>query len=154
MTWTEPLFTDGQGVQDNLLAIRRIPRKTSIEERVRVQNLGLDLVALSQGIPFYLAGGELLRSKSFDRDSYNSGDWFNQLDYTYSKNNWGIGLPPKDKNEAKWKRHQLNKIRIHHCKSDSEGHRIPTIELCMDTDRDCPNHCSCPDRHISPQAID
>ncbi|MBE9473531.1 MAG: pullulanase-type alpha-1,6-glucosidase [Chloroflexi bacterium] len=80
----------------------KLPMNTSIEERVRVQNLGFDLVALSQGVPFYLAGGELLRSKSFDRDSYNSGDWYNQLDYTYSKNNWGIGLPPKEKNEANW----------------------------------------------------
>lgn len=31
------------------------------------------MVALSQGIPFFHAGDELLRSKSLDRDSYNSG---------------------------------------------------------------------------------
>lgn len=33
---------------------------------------------LSQGIPFFHAGDEMLRSKSIDRDSYNSGDWFNR----------------------------------------------------------------------------
>jgi len=36
-------------------------------------------VVLLQGIPFFHAGDETLRSKSLDRDSYNSGDWFNRL---------------------------------------------------------------------------
>jgi pullulanase/glycogen debranching enzyme len=49
---------------------------------------------LSQGVPFFHAGDELLRSKSLDRNSYDSGDWFNRLDYTYQTNNWGVGLPP------------------------------------------------------------
>lgn len=31
-----------------------------------------------QGIPFFHAGDEMFRSKSLDRDSYNSGDWFNR----------------------------------------------------------------------------
>jgi len=44
----------------------------------------------------------LSRSKSLDRDSYNSGYWFNRLDFTYESNNWEIGLPPKDKNENNW----------------------------------------------------
>lgn len=34
-----------------------------------------------QGIPFFHAGEELLRSKSLDCDSYNSGDWFNRCDF-------------------------------------------------------------------------
>lgn len=36
------------------------------------------MVCPLQGIPFFHAGDELLRSKSLDRDSYNSGDWFNR----------------------------------------------------------------------------
>lgn len=44
----------------------------------------------------------MLRSKSLDRDSYNSGDWFNRLDFSYDLNNWGVGLPPKGKNEKNW----------------------------------------------------
>lgn len=39
----------------------------------RVSGLCLALVTLSQGIPFIHAGDDLLRSKSLDRDSYNSG---------------------------------------------------------------------------------
>ncbi|KAK3023072.1 hypothetical protein RJ639_043087 [Escallonia herrerae] len=44
----------------------------------------------------------MLHSKSLDRDSYNSGDWFNRLDFSYSSNNWGVGLPPKEKSENNW----------------------------------------------------
>jgi pullulanase/glycogen debranching enzyme len=45
---------------------------------------------------------EILRSKSLDRDSYRSGDWFNFLDYSYQSNNWGVGLPFEDINHANW----------------------------------------------------
>ena len=55
-----------------------------------------------QGVPFFHAGVELLRSKSLDRDSYNSGDWFNYLDFTYQTNNFGVGLPVAEKNQDNW----------------------------------------------------
>jgi hypothetical protein len=63
---------------------------------------GNAIVALAQGVPFFHAGQDMLRSKSLDRDSYNSGDWFNRLDFTYQTNNWGVGLPVAEKNEANW----------------------------------------------------
>lgn len=65
----------------------------TISDRVRMNNLGLSLVLLSQGIPFFHAGDDLLRSKSLDGNSYNSGDWYNRLDFTYQQNNWAVGLP-------------------------------------------------------------
>jgi pullulanase len=37
-----------------------------------------------------------------DRDSYDSGDWFNELDFSYASNNWGAGLPPQEKNGENW----------------------------------------------------
>jgi pullulanase len=80
----------------------KAPLGTSMDERVRMQNLALSIVALSQGVPFFHAGSELLRSKSLDRDSFDSGDWFNKLDFTYASNNWGVGLPLKDINGANW----------------------------------------------------
>jgi pullulanase len=43
-----------------------------------------------------------LRSKSLDRNRYNSGDWFNRLDFTARANNWGVGLPPAPDNQAYW----------------------------------------------------
>jgi pullulanase len=74
----------------------------SLADRVRMQNLGISLLGFGQGIPFYHAGVELLRSKSMDRNSYNSGDWFNKLDFTGTANNWGVGLPPAPDNQASW----------------------------------------------------
>ena len=78
------------------------PRDLSVDERVRMQCMAISLTALSQGIPFFHAGVEMLRSKSMDADSYNSGDWFNRLDYSYSTNNFGVGLPVAEKNKDRW----------------------------------------------------
>ncbi len=80
----------------------RAPRTTTVAERVRMQNLAIDLVALAQGVPFFHAGEDMLRSKSLDHNSYNSGDWFNRLDFTYTTNNFGVGLPPKQANGDRW----------------------------------------------------
>ena len=46
-------------------------------------------------------GSEMLRSKSFDRNSYDSGDWFNVLDYGHDTNGFGRGLPPA-RQRGKW----------------------------------------------------
>lgn len=73
-----------------------------MSDRVRVNNMGLALVGLAQGIPFFHAGDDLLRSKSFDRNRYNSEDWFNRLDWTYETNNFAVGLPPAWDNQADW----------------------------------------------------
>lgn len=80
----------------------KAPRNASVDVRVRMHNLGISLVALGQGIPFFHAGDELLRSKSLDRNSFNSGDWFNKIDWTYQSNNWGVGLPPAGDNQSNW----------------------------------------------------
>src|SRR3984957_1910626 len=80
----------------------KIPIATSMADRVRVNNLGLALVGLAQGIPFFHAGDDILRSKSFDKNSFNSGDWFNKLDWTYQTNNFAVGLPPEWDNRNDW----------------------------------------------------
>ena len=80
----------------------KAPTGTLLADRLRMNNLALDLVMLGQGVPFFHAGDELLRSKSLDRNSYNSGDWFNQLDFTYQSNNWAVGLPLAGDNADKW----------------------------------------------------
>jgi len=71
----------------------KAPAEATVADRVRMNNLGLSLVLLAQGVPFFHAGDDLLRSKSLDGNSYNSGDWFNRLDFTYQTDNWGVGLP-------------------------------------------------------------
>ncbi|HKE92997.1 MAG TPA: pullulanase-type alpha-1,6-glucosidase, partial [Povalibacter sp.] len=82
----------------NLKLKSTVPRA----DRVRMHRLGLDIVALSQGVPFFMAGDEILRSKSEDRNSYDSGDWFNRIDWTLKSNNWGVGLPPANGNQNDW----------------------------------------------------
>jgi len=82
---------DNQTLYDN--NVYKLHPDTPMTDRVRVQMLGLAFTLLAQGVPFLHAGGELLRSKSLERDSYNSGDWFNRLFLDYSTNNFGVGLP-------------------------------------------------------------
>jgi pullulanase/glycogen debranching enzyme len=80
----------------------KLPQNTSVADRVRAQNLGAAITVLSQGVPFLHAGQEILRSKSMDRDSYDAGDWFNLLDYSYQSNNFGVGLPLAAVNQSNW----------------------------------------------------
>jgi len=80
----------------------KLRRSTTTADRARVQVLGMALTAFSQGVAYYHAGIEGLRSKSLDRDSYDSGDWFNRLDWTFTTNYFGSGLPPKHANAALW----------------------------------------------------
>jgi pullulanase len=74
----------------------------SIATRARRQIMGMSLVTLGEGIPFYQGGDDLLRSKDMDQNSYNSGDWFNKIDWTGQTANWGIGLPIASQNEGQW----------------------------------------------------
>ncbi len=76
--------------------------EVDLAQRLRMDNLALSVAALGQGVPFFHAGDDILRSKSMDRDSYNSGDWFNSIDWTLADNNWGHGLPIEDKNGGNW----------------------------------------------------
>ena len=74
----------------------------SIASRARRQIMGMSLVTLGQGIPFFQGGDDLLRSKDMDQNSYNSGDWFNKIDWSGQTANWGIGLPIASQNEGQW----------------------------------------------------
>ncbi len=72
----------------------KLPLATSGADRARVQVLGAAFVAFSQGIAYFHAGGEALRSKSLDGNSFDSGDWFNAIDWTLADNGYARGLPP------------------------------------------------------------
>ena len=91
---------DNQTLFDN--NVHRLPADTPRHDRARVQVLGNALVLFSQGIAYLHAGQEILRSKSLDRNSYNSGDAFNRVDWTLTTNHFGLGLPPAWDNEDSW----------------------------------------------------
>ncbi|MBX7465290.1 pullulanase-type alpha-1,6-glucosidase [Streptomyces sp. MAG02] len=81
----------------------KLPAGTSAADRSRMQVLALATAALSQGPALSQAGSDLLRSKSLDRNSFDSGDWFNALHWNCAAGNgFGRGLPPAADNQPKW----------------------------------------------------
>ena len=93
-------------VHDNQTLFDAVQLKSSaaddVHSRERRQVLAMSLVALGQGVPFFLAGDDLLRSKEMDGNSFDSGDWFNKLDFSYQSDNWGTGLPIASQNQGNW----------------------------------------------------
>ena len=83
---------DNQTLYD--MNVFKLPLATSTAERARVQMLGAAINTFSQGVAYFHAGIDTLRSKSLDRNSFNSGDWFNRIDWSYQDNYFGTGLPP------------------------------------------------------------
>ncbi|MHC3472508.1 pullulanase-type alpha-1,6-glucosidase [Streptomyces sp. 7R007] len=81
----------------------KLPATTSAADRARMQVLAMATAALSQGPALSQAGSDLLRSKSLDRNSFDSGDWFNAIHWNCADGNgFGRGLPMAADNAAKW----------------------------------------------------
>ncbi|WP_328913073.1 MULTISPECIES: pullulanase-type alpha-1,6-glucosidase [unclassified Streptomyces] len=81
----------------------KLPAGTSAADRARMQVLAEATAALSQGPALYQAGSDLLRSKSLDRNSFDSGDWFNAIHWSCAQGNgFGRGLPQAADNQDKW----------------------------------------------------
>src|SRR3990167_7223731 len=78
----------------------KLPLATPSAERARVQVLGMAFTALSQGVAYFHAGIDVLRSQAMDGNSPDSGGWFNRLDWTYTGTHFGSGLPPAQDNAA------------------------------------------------------
>lgn len=84
------------------LSVLKLPADTTMADRVRMNTLSLATTAFAQTPSFWHAGTELLRSKSLDRNSYNSGDWFNRIDWTGQESTFGSGLPREADNGSSW----------------------------------------------------
>jgi pullulanase/glycogen debranching enzyme len=80
----------------------KLPIDATKAQRLRYQVIGMALPTLGQGVPFWQAGSDIMRSKSLDKNSYNSGDWFNAIDWSMQDNGFGRGLPMKGDNGARW----------------------------------------------------
>ncbi|MGK5498394.1 pullulanase-type alpha-1,6-glucosidase [Streptomyces sp. URMC 125] len=81
----------------------KLPKDTPAAGRARMQVIAMATAALSQGPALSQAGTDLLRSKSLDRNSYDSGDWFNAVHWNCEAGNgFGRGLPPAWDNQDKW----------------------------------------------------
>ncbi len=91
---------DNEALFDNVQY--KLPQSTSMADRVRMNTVALATTALAQSPSFWHAGTDLLRSKSLDRNSFDSGDWFNRIDWSATESTWGSGLPRRGDNESKW----------------------------------------------------
>nr|WP_155073247.1 pullulanase-type alpha-1,6-glucosidase [Streptomyces taklimakanensis] len=81
----------------------KLPKDTPAADRARMQVVAMATAALSQGPVLSQAGTDLLRSKSLDRNSYDSGDWYNAIHWNCEAGNgFGRGLPPAWDNRDKW----------------------------------------------------
>ncbi|MER5380513.1 pullulanase-type alpha-1,6-glucosidase [Streptomyces sp. NPDC002688] len=81
----------------------KLPATTGAADRARMQVLAMATATLSQGPSLSQAGSDLLRSKSLDRNSFDSGDWFNAVHWNCQDGNgFGRGLPPAADNTSKW----------------------------------------------------
>ncbi|MET9318601.1 pullulanase-type alpha-1,6-glucosidase [Streptomyces sp. NPDC003038] len=81
----------------------KLPPATSAADKARMQVLAMATATLSQGPALSQAGTDLLRSKSLDRNSYDSGDWLNAIHWDCEDGNgFGRGLPPAADNASKW----------------------------------------------------
>ncbi|MFF8428171.1 pullulanase-type alpha-1,6-glucosidase [Streptomyces sp. NPDC016566] len=81
----------------------KLPKDTPASDRARMQVLAMATAALSQGPSLSQAGTDLLRSKSLDRNSFDSGDWFNAIHWNCADGNgFGRGLPMAADNQSKW----------------------------------------------------
>ncbi|MGW0685815.1 pullulanase-type alpha-1,6-glucosidase [Streptomyces sp. NPDC002754] len=92
---------DNESLYDTLTY--KLPATTTAANRSRMQVLAMATAALSQGPALSQAGTDLLRSKSLDRNSFDSGDWFNAIHWDCrAGNGFGRGLPMAADNEPKW----------------------------------------------------
>ncbi|MGF1670117.1 MAG: pullulanase-type alpha-1,6-glucosidase [Balneolaceae bacterium] len=91
---------DNETLWDNTQT--KLPYDMGMDGRIRVHMLSNAFINYGQGVPFYQLGTDILRSKSLDRNSYDSGDWFNAVDFSLNTTNWAIGLPRADENEERW----------------------------------------------------
>lgn len=82
--------------------ILKMPAEATALERLQAQTVASAASLFSQGVTYIHAGQEILRSKSLDRNSYDSGDWFNRFDVHLQDNGFAAGLPPRQDNGRDW----------------------------------------------------
>lgn len=79
-------------------------KERTMEEKVKMQAIGLATALLGQSPAFDQQGTDLLRTKYFQNDSYNTGDFSNKVNYDSSKGNEFIpeALVNEEKDSKDW----------------------------------------------------
>lgn len=98
---------DNQAVFDMIMYKSNSPATLEgLKKKARQQAIAVATVILGQTPAFDYQGSDLLRSKSFENDSYNSGDWVNGIRYIKDgddlTNGFSLGYTNKDKDSEDW----------------------------------------------------
>lgn len=78
---------DNLTLYDKLLASRP---DLSEEDHIRLVNLAAAIVLTSQGIPFFMLGTDMMRSKKGEHNSYNLPDEINQIDWALKSKYYNV----------------------------------------------------------------
>jgi pullulanase len=81
---------DNRTFWDRLMITTKDDRRISDSDRERMVKMGAVLVFTSQGIPFFLGGQEILRTKQGDHNSYNKPDAINAIQWQWKMDNMEI----------------------------------------------------------------
>ncbi len=93
---------DNQTVFD--LIMYKAKKTNTMENKAKMQGIAVASVMFGQSPVFDQQGTDLLRTKYFQNDSYNTGDFSNKVNYSFDKGNEFIpgALVNKSKDEADW----------------------------------------------------
>jgi pullulanase len=98
--------------------------EATIEERIQMQEIAMGIVLTSQGIPFFLAGSEFLRTKKGVENSFNSPDSINAIDWTLKAKNLKVFKFVKQLIQIR-KTHPLFRLQT----ADAIGEQLSFMEL-------------------------
>ena len=86
------------------LIMYKANKDRTMEEKARMHGIGLATVILGQSPAFDQQGSDLLRTKYFQNDSYNTGDFSNKVNYDMKKGNEFIpgALVNYEKDQDDW----------------------------------------------------
>ncbi|WP_406042587.1 pullulanase-type alpha-1,6-glucosidase [Succinimonas sp.] len=93
---------DNQAIFD--LIMYKAKKTNTMENKAKMQGIAVASVMFGQSPVFDQQGTDLLRTKYFQNDSYNTGDFSNKVNYSFDKGNEFIpgALVNKSKDEADW----------------------------------------------------
>ncbi|GAU75536.1 type I pullulanase [Fusibacter sp. 3D3] len=134
---------------DNLIIFDKISKSMSgnaYEDWIKMNKLCFNIMMLSQGIPFFHAGNEFLRSKKGNHNSYNAPLSINGINWQDKKNHYAFFLYVKDLIELRktygcfrLKDTEQIKNNIHFVDIEGPGHNaiVYTIHVDNEMAYDC-----------------
>ncbi len=131
---------------DNLIIFDKISKSmanNSYEDWIKINKLCFNIMMMSQGIPFFHAGNEFLRSKKGNHNSYNAPLSINGINWYDKKMHYAFYLYVKDLIELR-KTHRCFRIKdtelikknIHFVDTETTGQNAIVYSIHADDEKD------------------